>query len=536
MGNEATTGSGACNSNANTGNKKFNYNWKFNTNNNYGKSNYGSSTKSSGTKKTSNKLWKFQTSSSKSKPKAPTTQTGYGGNREVNFDNPDSGYESPTPMSGFAKSSSSNNAPAPPPKGKKPKGKQAKSSKSKSSSSSGSKSSSSGKSSKGYKKRYKSKKGPALGGPGGKRSRLKLNEEDTFDEDGFSMNKKLSVSDFQLLKVVGKGSFGKVMMVRKKDDGKIYAMKVLKKKALVKRKQVVHTKTERRVLARIDHPFIVSLRFSFQTPAKLYMILDFFNGGELFFHLKREGRFGESRARFYSGEILLALEFLHNKDIVYRDLKPENILLDQDGHIKITDFGLSKDSLDGDKLTHTFCGTPEYLAPEVLLQQGHGKAVDWWSFGTLLYEMMTGLPPFYDQNLRLMYEKIQFAPVVPPKYFSKNAKTLFFGLLERDPAKRLGSGPRDAKEIREHGFYKPINFDKLFKKEIKPLFKPQVESILDTSNVEDEFTMETPQDTPVIATHSMLDAISAFPGFTYDGDKGGALSVKPKKNLRSHRW
>ena len=156
------------------------------------------------------------------------------------------------------------------------------------------------------------------------------------------------------------------MTVRKNDDGKVYAMKVLKKKALVKRKQVIHTQTERKVLSLIEHPFIVSLRFAFQTDAKLYMVLDFFNGGELFFHLKREGRFSEKRSKFYAGEICLALECLHGKGIIYRDLKPENILLDADGHIKITDFGLSKDSLKGDMITHTFCGTPEYLAPEVL--------------------------------------------------------------------------------------------------------------------------------------------------------------------------
>merc|ERR1719229_2220963 len=241
-------------------------------------------------------------------------------------------------------------------------------------------------------------------------------------------------------------------MVRKNDSGEIYAMKVLKKKELAKRKQVVHTQTERKVLAGVENPFIVSLRFSFQSDAKLYMVLDFFNGGELFFHLKNEGRFSQKRSKFYSGEICLALKCLHSNGIIYRDLKPENVLLDHEGHIKITDFGLSKDSLDGNKLTHTFCGTPEYLAPEVLLQQGHGKPVDWWSFGTLLYEMMTGLPPFYDQNLRLMYEKIQFAPVVPPKFFSKEARSLFYGLLERDVSKRLGSSIGTQQKLRSIRF------------------------------------------------------------------------------------
>merc|ERR1719251_721639 len=291
---------------------------------------------------------------------------------------------------------------------------------------------------------------------------------------GFAMNKKLTINDFTFLKVVGKGSFGKVMQVRKNDDGKIYALKVLKKKELVKRKQVVHTQTERRVLAGVDNPFIVSLRYSFQSDAKLYMVLDFFYGGELFFHLKNEGRFSQKRSKFYSGEICLALKCLHSAGIIYRDLKPENVLLDSDGHIKITDFGLSKDSLKGDMITHTFCGTPEYLAPEVLQQQGHGKAVDWWSFGTLLYEMMTGLPPFYNQNLNVMYEKILHAPIPMPKYLSKEARSLFLGLLERDPRRRLGSSKEDASEIKEHVFFKGLDWIMLLAKQIEPPHKPRV--------------------------------------------------------------
>jgi serum/glucocorticoid-regulated kinase 2 len=306
------------------------------------------------------------------------------------------------------------------------------------------------------------------------------------------------------------------MQVRKIDDGKIYAMKVLKKKTLVKRKQVVHTQTERKVLAAIDNPFIVSLRYAFQSEAKLYMILDFFNGGELFFHLKKDGRFSEKRSRFYAGEICVALECLHLRAIIYRDLKPENILLDADGHIKITDFGLSKESVKGDAVTHTFCGTPEYLAPEVLQQQGHGKAVDWWSFGTLLYEMMTGLPPFYNQNLNVMYEKILHAPIPLPKYLSKEARSVFLGLLERDPRRRLGSSKLDASEIKEHPFFKPLDFERLARKELKPPYKPRVKNELDVGNIEDEFTCETPKDTPVINTGSMLAAKDAFVGFTYD--------------------
>jgi len=217
-------------------------------------------------------------------------------------------------------------------------------------------------------------------------------------------NKKVGKDDFELLKVIGKGSFGKVMQVKKKDDGQIYAMKVLRKEAIIARKQVDHTRAEKAILQKIEHPFIVKLNYAFQTEDKLYMVLDFVNGGELFFHLKKEGKFSEERVRLYSAEIALALHHLHSRDIVYRDLKPENILIDADAHICITDFGLSKEIIS-DEVTHTFCGTPEYLAPEVLKGQGHGCPVDWWSLGTLIYEMLTGLPPFYSQNINIMYQK-----------------------------------------------------------------------------------------------------------------------------------
>ena len=197
--------------------------------------------------------------------------------------------------------------------------------------------------------------------------------------------------------------------MRKKDTHKIYAMKTLRKSALLKRNQIAHTKTERNILQNFNHPFLVELHFGFQTKEKLYLVLDFMSGGELFFWLKAQKRFSEPRAKLYAAEIYLALSFLHKHDIVYRDLKPENILVDGDGHLRVTDFGLSKDGVSGagkEGGTGTFCGTPEYLAPEILANKGHGKAVDWWSFGTLVFEMLKGLPPFYDQNMQRMYDKI----------------------------------------------------------------------------------------------------------------------------------
>jgi serine/threonine protein kinase len=342
---------------------------------------------------------------------------------------------------------------------------------------------------------------------------------------GANMGSGMTPDDFELLQVVGKGSFGKVFQVRKKDTGKIYAMKVLKKEQLLKRKQVAHTQTERKVLEEIDHPFIVSLRFAFQTHDKLYMVLDYFNGGELFFHLKANGRFSEELARFYAAEIVLAIECLHENTIVYRDLKPENVLLDEEGHIRLTDFGLSKDSISGNTLTHTFCGTPEYLAPEIIHGAGYNKAVDWWSLGTLLYEMLTGLPPFFNTNVHVMYEKIMRATLAFPAYVSPEAQSLLTGLLQRNPQARLGGGPRDALDLKEHPFFAPIDWVKLTRKEVVPPFKPYTkDGVEDISNVPDEFKKEAPKDTPV--NPSALKARVNFPDFSYAApDAAGGIAA-----------
>jgi len=305
------------------------------------------------------------------------------------------------------------------------------------------------------------------------------------------------------------------MQVRKKDDNKIYAMKVLRKEAIIARKQVTHTKQEKTILQKIQHPFIVKLHFAFQTKDKLYMILDFINGGELFYHLKKEGRFPENRVKFYAAEIVCAMDHLHSLGIVYRDLKPENILLDSDGHVTITDFGLSKE-VKPNEGTHTFCGTPEYLAPEVLKGLGHGTAVDWWSLGTLIYEMLTGLPPFYSQNINIMYQKILNGELRFPSYVSAEAKSLLEGLLTREVDKRLGSGPEGGKAIKNHPFFKDLDFDKLEKREIEAPFRPKVKNEYDTSQIDTVFTGEKPQDS--LVENSLSDTIAKennFDGFTY---------------------
>jgi len=244
------------------------------------------------------------------------------------------------------------------------------------------------------------------------------------------------------------------------------------------------------------------------------MILDYVNGGELFFHLKKEGKFKEDRVKFYAAEITAALEHLHSFDIVYRDLKPENILLTNEGHICITDFGLSKEiTKDG---TQTFCGTPEYLAPEVLKGQGHGKPVDWWSLGTLVFEMLTGLPPFYSQNINIMYQKILNGELRFPDYVAPDAQSFLKGLLIRDPLKRLGTA-KDGAELRAHPWFEDIDFGKLQKKEIKAPFIPDVAGFSDTSQIDPVFIREEAIDSLVVDS-KLSAADGKFDGFTYEAE------------------
>ena len=304
----------------------------------------------------------------------------------------------------------------------------------------------------------------------------------------------LSINDFTLLKVIGVGSYGKVTLVKKNDTEELFAMKALRKEHLIKRNQVEHTKTERRVLEVVDSPFIVKLRYAFQNPKKLYFLLDYCPGGELFFHLQKAGRFDEERGRFYAAQIVLALQELHRHDIIYRDLKPENVLIDLDGYIHITDFGLSKDNVKDNSSAHSFCGTPEYLAPEILKKLGHGKAVDWWSLGAIIFEMLTGLPPFYTKEREKLFYNIKFGDLKFPAYISPACKDLLSKLFIKDPEKRLGSGGRDGEEIKEHLWFAKINWDALAKKELKPVTRPKRVEGADTANFDMEFTIQPAAD------------------------------------------
>ena len=304
--------------------------------------------------------------------------------------------------------------------------------------------------------------------------------------------KQFGPNDFQVLRLIGKGTFGQVFQVRKKDTGRIYAMKVLSKKVIIQKKEVAHTLGERNILVRTamaDSPFIVGLKFSFQTPTDLYLVTDFMSGGELFWHLQKEGRFNEPRAKFYIAELILALKHLHEHDIVYRDLKPENILLDANGHIALCDFGLSKANLTKNDTTNTFCGTTEYLAPEVLLdEQGYTKMVDFWSLGVLVFEMCCGWSPFYAEDTQQMYKNIAFGKVrFPRDALSTEGRNFVKGLLNRNPRHRLGAN-KDAQELIEHPFFSDIDWHALGQKNLVPPFKPKLTSNLDVSNFDPEFT------------------------------------------------
>ncbi|KAI0053026.1 Pkinase-domain-containing protein [Auriscalpium vulgare] len=310
----------------------------------------------------------------------------------------------------------------------------------------------------------------------------------TFEQ--YKSKRSLTPRDFEFLKLIGRGTFGRVFQVRKRDTKRIYAMKVLSKKEIIAKKEVAHTIGERKILQRsLESPFLVGLKFSFQTDTDLYLVTDFKSGGELFWHLQKETRFSEERARFYIAELVLALEHLHKYDIVYRDLKPENILLDATGHVALCDFGLSKPDLRSDELTNTFCGTTEYLAPEVLLDEhGYSKLVDFWSLGVLLFEMCCGWSPFYAEDTQQMYKNICFGKIRFPRgVINEDGKQFVKGLLNRNPKHRLGA-QRDAEELKEHPYFKTIDWDALARKQVTPPFKPVVESDESTANFDPEFT------------------------------------------------
>eukprot|EP00002_Diphylleia_rotans_P023632 TRINITY_DN4649_c0_g1_i8.p1 TRINITY_DN4649_c0_g1~~TRINITY_DN4649_c0_g1_i8.p1 ORF type:complete len:670 (+),score=121.29 TRINITY_DN4649_c0_g1_i8:59-2068(+) len=344
---------------------------------------------------------------------------------------------------------------------------------------------------------------------------------------------KVCKDSFSLIKMLGKGNYGKVFLVSRADDKTLYAMKVMRKDVILSREKVTCVKMEKTVLKEVKSPFLLDLKYSFQTNTKLYLVLEYMNGGELFFHLKVRDHFSEADSRFYLAEIVLGIEALHENYIIYRDLKPENVMIDHHGHIKLTDFGLCKKLERGEK-TKTFCGTPEYFAPEILLGHDYDYAVDWWAVGILAYELMTGKAPFYHRNKSRMYNNIIQGELDLPSTLSDEAVSLLQGLLDKDPITRLGSGPSRSQEVKTHPFFKGISWKDANCRRLVPPIVPCTESPLDVSYFDPQLTCQTPRDTFVETTLSNSHQ-QLFAGFSYDPSaaRASALHESPLPDFGS---
>ena len=279
---------------------------------------------------------------------------------------------------------------------------------------------------------------------------------------------KITPTSFICLGLLGRGSFGEVYLVKKIDTNVLYAMKILSKNRIKSQNLLKYAMAERNVLSLTNHPFIVKLNFAFQTTNKLFLILDYCPNGDLARQLFNEKRFTEERAKFYICEVALALEDLHKRDIIFRDLKPDNVVLDEAGHAKLTDFGLSKEGVYESNCAKSFCGSIAYLAPEMINRTGHGKAVDWYLLGVLFYEMLVGIPPYFTDRKEEIFRNIKDAELQIPSFISPKASDLIKALLEKDPQKRLGGGIEDANEIKSHPYFSDVNWDNVYKKRIPP--------------------------------------------------------------------
>ena len=302
--------------------------------------------------------------------------------------------------------------------------------------------------------------------------------------------KKVTLNDFKLLKVLGRGTFGKVVLIQYKLTKKYYAMKIMKKDVILESGQVTNTLLEKNILQNLNYQFLVGMDFCFQTQERIYFVMNFIRGGELFKHLLNCKFFPEEKAKFYSAIIGLALDYLHTHGIVYRDIKPDNILIDEDGYLKLADFGMAKMLKDQEK-AFSLCGTPEYFPPEIITREGHNKAADWWSYGILLYEMLFGIPPFYSKNTEKMFDLITKAELKFPKKInvSEGAKDLIKKLLIKNQDLRLGS-EGGFETIKKHSFFKGFDFKALEEKKLEAPFIPVLRGSMDLSNFDSKYTSE----------------------------------------------
>ncbi|KAG0175116.1 Serine/threonine kinase [Apophysomyces sp. BC1015] len=334
--------------------------------------------------------------------------------------------------------------------------------------------------------------------------------------------RKTGLNDFNFLAVLGKGNFGKVMLAENAHDTNLYAIKVLKKRFIIDNDEIESVRSEKRVFQaanRARHPFLINLHSTFQTESRVYFVMEYVSGGDLMWHIQREP-FSERRAKFYSCEVLLALEYFHSQGIVYRDLKLDNIMLGLDGHIKIADYGLCKENLWYGKTTGTFCGTPEFMAPEILLEQPYGRAVDWWAYGVLIYEMLLGQSPFRGEDEDEIFDAILEDDILYPINMSRDSVSICQRLLTREPQKRLGAGPNDAVDIKEHPFFRGVNWEDMLNKQVAPPFYPSVTGALDTSNFDEEFTRELPALTPIDSNMASTEQ-QEFVSFSYVAEWAG---------------
>ncbi|KAK6495490.1 Serine/threonine kinase [Arthrobotrys musiformis] len=331
--------------------------------------------------------------------------------------------------------------------------------------------------------------------------------------------RKIGLDHFNFLAVLGKGNFGKVMLAETKATKQLYAIKVLKKEFIIENDEVESIRSEKRVFLIANkerHPFLLNLHACFQTETRVYFVMEYISGGDLMLHIQR-GQFGTKRAQFYAAEVCLALKYFHENGVIYRDLKLDNILLTLDGHIKIGDYGLCKEEMWYGSTTSTFCGTPEFMAPEILLDKRYGRAVDWWAFGVLIYQMLLQQSPFRGEDEDEIYDAILSDEPLYPIHMPRDSVSILQKLLTREPELRLGSGPTDAQEIMSHAFFRNVNWDDIYNKRVPSPFLPQISSPTDTSNFDQEFTSVTPVLTPVqsVLTQAMQEE---FRGFSYTAD------------------